>query len=162
MREELAAHRVLSYRLLWMDDRPPEEHPVLALSAIATHDLPTVAGLWSGSDLRAQSELGLHPNIAAMEAGRERLGKRAAVSEGASVEETIVGAHGALARAPSRLIAASLEDALGLERRPNMPGTVTEWPNWSIPLPTPLENIVRHPLVDAVAAALSGKNEERP
>ena len=26
-------------------------------------------------------------------------------------------------------------DAIGVEERPNMPGTVDEWPNWSLALP---------------------------
>ena len=38
--------------------------PEQALAAITTHDLPTVAGLWTGSDLEVQQELGLSPNEA--------------------------------------------------------------------------------------------------
>ncbi len=35
-----------------------------------------------------------------------------------------------------------------------MPGTIDEWPNWRIPLPKSLEEIVDDPLADSVAAAL--------
>src|SRR5206468_3945924 len=61
-REALAAHRVLSYRLVWFEHEPPAAYPKLALSAVTTHDLPTIAGLLSGSDLRMQYDLGLRPN----------------------------------------------------------------------------------------------------
>jgi 4-alpha-glucanotransferase len=35
-----------------------------------------------------------------------------------------------VAKTPSKLALLPLEDALGLERQPNMPGTVAEYPNW--------------------------------
>src|SRR3712207_7541814 len=49
-----------------------------------------------------------------------------------------------LARGPSMLVAASLDDALGAVLRPNMPGTVDEYPNWSLPLPALLERSEEH------------------
>ena len=52
-REKLAASHVLSYRLLWFEKDPPQDYPELALTAVTTHDLPTVAGLWTGADLEA-------------------------------------------------------------------------------------------------------------
>ena len=46
---------LLSTRLLWFEDAPPPEHwPAQAMAAITTHDLPTVAGVWSGVDLADQ------------------------------------------------------------------------------------------------------------
>jgi 4-alpha-glucanotransferase len=63
--------------------------------------------------------------------------------------------HELLATAPSRLVTAQLDDALGVEERPNMPATTGEkWPNWSIALPKPLEEIQTDPTVRAVASAL--------
>ena len=59
-----------------------------------------------------------------------------------------------LAEAPSAVLTATLEDALAVAERPNMPNTTAEWPNWSLALPVPLEAIERHPLVQAVATAL--------
>ena len=35
-----------------------------------------------------------------------------------------------VAKTPSKLALLPLEDALGLERQPNMPGTIAEYPNW--------------------------------
>ena len=66
----------------------------------------------------------------------------------------IVGVHRALAGAPSLLVSGTLDDAIARVERPNMPGTMDEWPNWCLALPMPLEEIETHPLANAVADAL--------
>jgi 4-alpha-glucanotransferase len=51
-------------------------------------------------------------------------------------------------------VAATLEDALRVETRPNLPGTVApQRANWSHALP-PLEDIERDPRVAALVATL--------
>jgi len=74
--------------------------------------------------------------------------------DAAEAEEVVLRTHQLLAEAPSAVIVATLEDALAVAERPNMPNTTTEWPNWSLALPCPLEAIERHPGVQAVATAL--------
>ena len=44
-------------------------------------------------------------------------------------------------------VAATLEDGLAMEHRPNLPGTTSERPNWSHALPLPLEEALHHPLL---------------
>jgi 4-alpha-glucanotransferase len=34
-----------------------------------------------------------------------------------------------------------MEDALGVHERPNVPGTIEEFPNWRLALPIPIEEI---------------------
>ena len=63
-------------------------------------------------------------------------------------------AHELLAQAPSLLLSATLDDAVGERRRPNMPGT-TDRPNWSLPLPVPVEDLPAHPLLKTVAQTLA-------
>ncbi len=154
VRTELARRRVLSYRLLWFEPGPPERYPREALAAVTTHDLPTVAGVWSGADLSAQRSCDLAPNEEGHAELRARLVRAAGVGEDAPVDEVTEGAYRALARAPSRVIVATLDDALGVEERPNMPGTLDEWPNWSLALPLPLEEIEADPRPSAVAKAI--------
>ena len=55
------------------------------------------------------------------------------------------------------LLTAGLDDALGVEERPNMPGTIDQWPNWRIALPLSLEELENDPRPRAVAAALDRK-----
>ncbi len=155
VRHELHERNVLSYRLLWFEQEPPERWPEQAMAAVTTHDLPTIAGLWTGHDLEAQRSIGAEPNEEAMRKTREHLARVSGVpAPGASVEDVVAGAHETLGRAASTLVAGTLDDALAVEERPNMPGTVDEWPNWAIALPHPLEEIERHPGPRRVAEAL--------
>ncbi|MFN2563180.1 MAG: 4-alpha-glucanotransferase [Jatrophihabitans sp.] len=153
VRQELARRNVLSYRLLWFEEDPPAQWPAGSLAAVGTHDLPTVAGLWDGSDLADQQASGLDADVAATERLRELLVERAGVAPDASAAQAVVGAYRLLAEAPSLLLAASLDDALSEPIRPNMPGT-TERANWSMALSTPLEEFAAHPGVTAVAEQL--------
>ena len=154
VRAELAARQVLSYRLLWFEDADPAQWPERALAAVTTHDLPTVAGVWSGRDLQHQRDAGMAPNEEGEAALRERLGRLCDLGPDASPREAVGRAYAALARAPSLLLAAGLDDVLTVEERPNMPGTFDEWPNWSIALPQPLERIRDDPRPAEIARLL--------
>jgi 4-alpha-glucanotransferase len=155
VREQLARHRVLSYRLLWFEGNAPAEYPAQALAAITTHDLPTVAGLWSGADVSARRSAGLPNDEDGWKHIRDRLASKTGLPSDAPVAEVIQRAYELLARAPSAVRVASLNDALAVEERPNMPGTLHEWPNWSIALPEPLEALERASLPRSIAASLS-------
>jgi 4-alpha-glucanotransferase len=154
VRAELAERRVLSYRLVWFEDDPPARFPAQALAAVTTHDLPTVAGVWTGVDLANQKAIGMEPNEEASLALRRRLADLVALDDDAPVDEVVTATYAALADAPSMLLTAALDDALGVEERPNMPGTVDQWPNWRIALPLSLEEIQADPRPRALAEAL--------
>ncbi len=157
MREQLSRHRVLSYRLVWFEKKAPAAFPRLAMAAVTTHDLPTIAGLWSGHDLKKQKELRLNPNEKGTLEIRHRLAKMTGLSPLAPLDEVIARTHRLLANSPSMILTATLEDALGVLERPNVPNTTTERPNWSIPLPASLESIKKHPLVRKVAGFFRGR-----
>jgi 4-alpha-glucanotransferase len=60
-----------------------------------------------------------------------------------------------LARAPSRLLTAALEDAAAVEERPNIPATNGEQnPNWCQALPIPIEDLMQKELPKKIARAL--------
>jgi 4-alpha-glucanotransferase len=66
VRQALAAHGILSYRVARFEDRPPQDYPRLAMAAVTTHDLPTVAGLLGGlgpADTRSETRR-LHALVA--------------------------------------------------------------------------------------------------
>ncbi len=159
VRKEMADRDLLSYKLLWFEDRPPPQYPERALAAVTTHDLPTVAGLWTGSDLDDQRRLGTEPNVEATEAMCRRLQDMTGVAADAQPDEAVAGLYGALGTAPCLLLAAALDDAVSVPERPNMPGTVDEWPNWSIALPMPLEEIMADPRPRVIADALDRRGE---
>jgi|SRR5215218_3792387 4-alpha-glucanotransferase len=170
VRERLEAEGVLSYRLAWFEHGPgggrrrAADYPRLALAATTTHDLPTVAGFFSGSDLRHLYEIGVAApggdEQADQEAQRASL-RRLLEDEGLlapgeeSVEAIVAALYGFLARTPSMLLAATLEDAVEAHERPNVPGTIDQRPNWSLPLPVRLEELADDPRVRRLAGILS-------
>ena len=150
---------MLSSRVFWFERERPARYPRLALATVTTHDLPTVAGLWTGSDLRAREALGLKTNRPLEARLKRRLVRHPGDPPGGTVEDVIVGAHAQLAQSPSQLLAATLDDACAAEARPNMPGTTTQWPNWSIPLPRRLEQIEKDRLPRRLASVLARQQE---
>jgi len=70
------------------------------------------------------------------------------------VEDVISETHRHLGRSPAVLRLASVDDAVAHAERPNMPGTIDEWPNWRIPLPRTLEALEVEPLALDIARSL--------
>jgi 4-alpha-glucanotransferase len=155
VREKLAERGVLSYKVMWFEKDRPATYPQRALAAVTTHDLPTIAGLWTGADLQEQRQRGLKPNVEGTEETREILKRVSNSDEGTALPDVILRAQEALAGAPSAVVIASMEDALHVERRPNLPGTLCdERPNWSMPLPKSLEEIERDEFVARLAGVM--------
>ena len=155
VREEMAARDILSYRLMYFEKDRPECYPQRSLAAVTTHDLPTIAGLWSGSDLEALRRVGLGANEAESLAIRERLAALTGAEPAWNPEQAVAAAYEQLSRSPSMLLAASLDDAAGSVERPNMPGaTAEQWPSWRLPLPSPLEDVLSGSLAGDIARAL--------
>jgi 4-alpha-glucanotransferase len=155
VREALAARGVLSYKVMWFEEEPPATYQTNALAAITTHDLPTVAGLWTGADLAEQQALGLKPNVEGTKESRENLKRIAGLTEESPIEDVVLHAYKALAKAPSVVIIAALEDALKLEKRPNLPGTLPDKrANWSMPLPESLDELQHDPYMRKLAEVI--------
>jgi 4-alpha-glucanotransferase len=161
VRRELSGRNVLSYKVWWFESRRPAQWPRKALGAVTTHDLPTVAGMLAGSDLEAQRRVGMEPNERAAAALEAKLRARTGSAVGDSPEEVVARLYDDLARAPSLVLTATLEDALAVEERPNMPGTVDEWPNWRLALRRSLEEIERATLPRRIADSLNGQAGQR-
>jgi 4-alpha-glucanotransferase len=159
VRAELAHRRLLSYRVLWFEKGRPETYPKNALATATTHDLPTIAGLWSGSDLATQRRLHLAPNESGTKAMRRSLAKLTGSSARARADRVIRATYTALSRAPSLLVTPTLDDAVGAEDRPNMPGTIDEYPSWRIPLPRTLEQIMKDAQPRRIAKIMSRRGQ---
>ena len=159
-RERLTRRHALSYRLVWFEKTSPAKFPRQALAAVTTHDLPTIAGLWTGSDLAAQRALGLSPNEKGTRDIIARVREMTGATSRTSIETIITRVYEALAKAPSRILTATLDDAMAVEERPNMPATTDEWPNWSIALARPIESLEREDLPRRIARALRRGSQE--
>jgi 4-alpha-glucanotransferase len=155
-RERLARHGLLGISVLWFERsedggsfKAPSQYSRTALATTTTHDLPTVAGWWSGHDIAWRDRIG---QTAARPDGRdpvalanaERAADRHALwraFQHAGVAAPGVGAPpktdapidealAFVASTPAPLVLYPLEDLLGLPDQPNLPGSIDEHPNW--------------------------------
>jgi 4-alpha-glucanotransferase len=156
VRERLAAHAILSYRVVWFESEPPVRFPPLALAAVTTHDLPTIAGLWTGADLDHLRAAGLVPNERALADIRARLTAMTGIEGDAPVRRVVEATHRLLAEAPCAVVTVTLDDALIVSERPNIPGTLVPT-NWSLALPKPLEEIETDPVALSVARTVGAR-----
>jgi 4-alpha-glucanotransferase len=174
--EALAEQDILGCAVSWFtrdehtDGSPllaPSRWPERAAASLSTHDLPTVAGFLRGEHVRVRAELGLLDDVPAERAvaSAERaewlaLLRREGLLPDVSQEspepgerEIILAMHRLLARTPCRLKLISPYDVLAEPRQPNLPGTVDEYPNWRLPLPTTLDELRADPRIAEVTAA---------
>lgn len=159
VREELAARRVLSTRLLWFEEEPPgPSWPTGSMAAVTTHDLPTVVGAWTGADANDQRAAGIDGGEGPVNELAAKLSSWTGLDRAAPAADAVLHAHRLLAQAPSAVVTATLEDALAVARRPNLPGTMDhQRPNWRLPLPMALEEIEHDPLVAEMSHLLANR-----
>jgi 4-alpha-glucanotransferase len=153
VRERLAQRQILSFRVLWFEPERPPEYPYLAMATATTHDLPTIAGLWTGSDAAAQQALGLPVNDELAKL-RRHYDELITLAADAPIDRVIEATYGLLGESPSAILLANLDDALAVPDRPNLPGTTTEWPNWRLALPGGLEALEAAELPRRIAKVL--------
>ncbi|MGH2455829.1 MAG: hypothetical protein ACRDHD_06185 [Candidatus Limnocylindria bacterium] len=117
--------------------------------------MPTVAGLWTGDDLADQLRADVASDPSRSRWLRRRLERFAALEPDTPLPDAVVRLHAALAGARSALTVATLEDALLVRERPNLPGTTPDrHPNWSLALPAPIDRLATDPLVARLARAM--------
>lgn len=168
----VTAKAMLGMRVLWFERAADHgfigagDYAPLSAAMSGTHDTVTVAGWWRGRDLDWADELGRLPERltrAEAEAIRDwdrgllwstldHTAPRPAPDDPAPVVDAAI-AH--IARTPSALALVSLEDMLGLEDQPNLPGTVETHPNWRRRLAAPIGELAEAPDVARRCAILT-------
>ncbi len=156
VREQLERFGILSYKVFYFEKHPRgefrqfEQYPRQALVSSTTHDLPTLAGFWTGRDIEARQQAGLLPDEASYQ---RQHGERAAdkqrildlLHEQALVPswfprraEQVPALEGELhnaiigflAQTPSMLFALNQEDLTKETEQQNLPASTVEYPNW--------------------------------
>ena len=174
IRETLADFRIFSYRLFYFERdhkggfKKPESYPDFALASVSTHDLPTLAGFWTGKDLYLRKSLGLFSSETQFRAalqdrkqGKEEIARRLVLSGflpehladnpeiyGALTGELHSAIIGFLLSTPAKLALLSQEDLFRDTRQQNLPGTVSAYPNWSTKMSYTLEELWQDPEVE--------------
>jgi 4-alpha-glucanotransferase len=155
VRRELRRRRLLSTRLALFERVPPSRYPRQAFAGVTTHDLPTIAGTVAGSDLDDQRAAGVEADPMALARLHARLETAAGTGSATDAEELSLALHRRLAASPAAMVVATLEDALGVAQRPNLPGTTSaQRANWSRALPLSLEDIASDASVQRLVEAL--------
>jgi (1->4)-alpha-D-glucan 1-alpha-D-glucosylmutase len=180
VRSAMNTFGILSYRLFYFerghDDEfmLPEHYPANSLAAIATHDLPTLRGFWTGADLAIREKLALYPDEevkahqqVVRQLDRERL-LRALERTGLLNAE--ISAHGTspheihpllahaihvyLGRSRAKLLTIQPEDIFGQIDQINVPSSTDQYPNWRYKVALNLEDWCTDPRLQALADAL--------
>lgn len=138
----------------------PHEWSADAIATTTTHDLPTVAGWWKERDLDWRTQLDLlETGQTEADARHERAGERSALwqalQQGGFVEAHALApdaqhpplgpALALTAAAPAPLAMLPIEDVLGLDEQPNLPGTIDAHPNWRRRLPATVDELLEQP-----------------
>jgi 4-alpha-glucanotransferase len=178
-RERMADANILSYRVLFFEQDgatggflPPSAYPRQALAVAGSHDLPTLRGWWEGRDLDLKERLGLFPdpeNAASQREARERdriqllaaLRREGLLRED---EEPHAGGlsravHAWLARTPSMLAMAQIDDLTGEADPVNVPATSTEHPNWRRRQQMTLEELANHEAFERFAEICNAERD---
>ncbi len=172
-RERMADAGILSYRVLFFERDgggaflAPDDYPALALAVVGSHDLPTLKGWWQGRDLELKERLGLFPDAGESARQREaREDERRALLEALQAQDLLAGkaepdfaalsraAHAFLARSPSLLAMAQLDDLTAELEPVNVPATSAEHPNWRRRHSLTLEELPDAPSFREVVAVL--------
>lgn len=166
-RQRMSPAGILGMRVLWFERDwglfvDPSRWPADVVAMTTTHDLPTVAGWWTGHDIDWRAQLALYGegqdeawDRRSRAEDRDKLWAafvHAGVASGAQppVDQpaaVVDAACAFVAATPSPLALVPLEDLFGVIEQPNVPGTIDAHPNWRRRLP-----------VDALAgAAVAGR-----
>ena len=129
-----------------------------AVAMTSTHDLPTVAGWWSGADITTRTKLGLGGETRERkERAQDRKGLWDAFRKSGVTTESepppsqpspaVDAAIAFTVQSPAPLALFPVEDVLGLAEQPNLPGTTDEHPNWRRRLDKPSAELLDAPQV---------------
>jgi 4-alpha-glucanotransferase len=141
-----------------------DEYPVQALVSSTTHDLPTLAGFWTGADIdarRAAGTIDAEAHLAQLAARAEEKQKMLdmlfdlglmppGLPRRASAYPELTGdlhnaVVGFLAMTPSQLLAINQEDLTKEPAQQNLPGTTWQYPNWARKMRFTLEQLRSDP-----------------
>ncbi|HSZ93573.1 MAG TPA: 4-alpha-glucanotransferase [Acetobacteraceae bacterium] len=162
-------------RVLWFERNghgfnPPETWSHSAVAMTSTHDLPTVAGWWHGSDITTRAESGrLGVGVQEADVSAERTEDRRALwqefveagfGEGDApssndTQPVVDAALAFVAATPSPLCLPPIEDLLGIEEQPNLPGTIDQHPNWRRRLTAEARTLLDEPRIARRVAQLA-------
>jgi 4-alpha-glucanotransferase len=147
VRQKLAEAGILGYRLLWFERnadgsfRSPSEYSELAAVSTTTHDLPTLAGFFTGRDIEARRAAGLvdgEAYAAQWDARRREIENLNRALEAAGFGGDPLGF---VMATPCLLAVINQEDLTGEPDQQNLPASTWQYPNWRRKMKLPVEEL---------------------
>lgn len=185
LRVALKEANALSYKLFFSErayDRgfiAPQDYEPLALSALTTHDMPTLKGWWSNYDLTLGEELKIYPHDIAQKLKEDRddakqrildslHGLNSALPEvphraseiPEMTDELVISLQRHMCRGSCALYSSQIEDWIGVLKPVNVPGTFREYPNWRRKLTMNLEDIKKNGFVKELTQYMTKARQE--
>ncbi|TXH62582.1 MAG: 4-alpha-glucanotransferase [Tolumonas sp.] len=185
MRTLLHDNGIYSYKVFFFERAQdggyfsPVHYPAQAMSALTTHDMPTLRGFWHCDDLSLGRDLGLYPDEEKLQdLYRERHSAKQAILDSLRWHGLLpghigndvswVGMNTALShalqehmcRGNTALFSTQLEDWLEMDKPVNVPGTCTEYPNWRRKLSRDLECFLNDPVLTELAHRLTNARKQ--
>lgn len=152
----------------------PTHYQEQSMSALCTHDMPTLRGFWHCDDLKMGEEIGLYPDPEQLkelfqtrsESKQEilnsvdfhgflpeRVGRDASYVPMDRHLSDALQYH--LAAGSSTLLSLQLEDWLEMDKPVNIPGTVDEYPNWRRKLSITLDELFNRQAVNELTKRIT-------
>jgi 4-alpha-glucanotransferase len=175
LRRELESSGILGCRVMLFERgrgetpvfRDPARYPARSIASFSTHDLPTWAGWRKGREIDARLATGdIAVPFAEAEHARRRTERAAfdamTATAGDGDPASADAMHRALAQSRSRLAMVQVENVLGIEAQPNLPGTTSQYPNWRQRLPLGPEALADDPGMVRTAAIMNAARGPTP
>lgn len=153
LRKALSKRNVLGMRVLFFERQeqeftPSKQWPANAMATTTTHDLPSLQGWFLGRDILWRSKSGYLTDDQAGTEYAQREWEIGALGERLCREGYLDGSEQSstaridacisfVAATPSQLVMMPLEDLMGSEEQPNLPGPGNIHPNWKRRWPVP-------------------------
>ena len=177
IREMLSRFGILSYRLFYFEKHEADksfkrsnEYERQALVSSATHDLPTLAGFWTGRDIEARRAAGLIDDAAYWGQKEDRKREKQRMLDTLHSERLLPEYYdrnaeriseidgdlhnaviGFLAQVRSMILLLNQEDFTKETHQQNLPGSTAQYPNWQRKMRVKIEEL-RSPVWKPFAA----------
>ncbi len=179
MRVILKESGIHSYRIFFWEKAAdggyiaPQDYQVQAMSALSTHDMPTIVGWWNHYDLELGKKLGFYNDQQAHDIGEARYNDQQRILDSlhglGSVPDSVSrdarncpvtpellnGLQVHMCKGSCTLFSTQIEDWIGMDKPVNVPGTSDEYPNWRRKISKNLDQIFSDPAVRDLLAKMT-------